>query len=53
MVVKLVLDPSLKIKVGLLPSKKDLFYLLEWKSFKNYEKLFLFHPKSSFHAQDI
>ena len=31
---------------------KKLFYLLQWKLFKNYEKCFLFHVKSSFHSQD-
>ena len=30
------------------------FYLFtKWKPFKNYEKCFLFHLKSSFHSQDI
>ena len=41
------------IKVGLPPSKKNLFYLLHWESFKNDEKCFLFHLKSSFRSQDI
>ena len=40
-------------KVGLSPSKKNLCYLLHWKSFKNDEKRFLFHRKSSFRSQDI
>ena len=31
---------------------KKLLYLLQWKLFKNYEKCFLFHVKSSFHSQD-
>ena len=29
---------KLIIKVGLSPSKKNLFYLLRWKPFKNDEK---------------
>ena len=37
---------SSKLKVGLSPSKKKLFYLLQWKSFKSDKKCFLFHPKS-------
>ena len=37
----------------LSPSKKKLFYLLQWKSFKNDKNCFLFHLKSSFHSQDI
>ena len=41
----------LSIKVGLLPSIKSLFYLL--KPFKNNEKYFLFHPKSTFRSQNI
>ena len=32
---------------------KKLFYLLQWKPFKNDEKWFLFHLKSSFRSQDI
>ena len=40
------------LKVGLSPSK-NYFYLLQWKPFKNNEKLFLFHLKSSFRSQDI
>ena len=40
-------------KVELSPSKKISIYLLQWKSFKNYEKCFLFHLKSSFCSQDI
>ena len=46
---------SLKVslKVGLSPSKKILFYLLHWKPFKNDEKYFLFHLKSSFRSQGI
>ena len=42
-----------KFKVGLSLSKKNYFYLLQWKPFKNNEKRFLFHLKSSFHSQDI
>ena len=44
---------SVGIKVGLSPSKKNLFYLLQWKPFKNGEKCFLFRFKSSFCSQDI
>ena len=40
------------IKFGLSPSRK-LCYLLHWKPFKNHEKCFLFHLKSSFRYQDI
>ena len=39
----------LYLKVGL----SLLFYLLPLKTFKNYEKCFLFHLKSSFHSQDV
>ena len=41
------------IKVGLSPSRKISFYLLQKKPFKNDEKCFLFYLKSSFHSQDI
>ena len=34
-------------------SKKNLFYLLQWLPFKNDEKCFLFHVKTSFRSQDI
>ena len=30
-----------------------IFYLLQWWPFKNDEKCFFFHLKSSFHSQDI
>ena len=30
----------------------NLFFI-KWQSFKNYERYFLFHLKSSFHSQDI
>ena len=40
-------------KFGLSPSKKKMFYLIQWKSFKNDEKCFLFYLKSSFRSQDI
>ena len=40
------------IKVGLSPSRIS-FYFLQWLPFKNDEKWFLFHLKSSFHSQDI
>ena len=32
---------------------KKLFYFLQWKTFTNDEKCFLFHSKSSFCSQDI
>ena len=34
-------------------SKKKMFYLLQRKPFKNNEKRFSFHLKSSFRFQDI
>ena len=40
------------IKVGLSTFKK-IGFLLQWKLFKNNEKCFLFHLKSSFHSHDI
>ena len=42
-----------KFKVGLLPTKKICFICFWWKPFKNDEKCFLFHLKSSFHSQYI
>ena len=51
--VDLVTFPEVILKVGPSPSKKNSFYLLQWKSFKNDEKCFLFHLKSSFRSQDI
>ena len=33
--------------------QKKFFYLLQWKPFKNDEKYFLLHLKSSFRSQDI
>ena len=39
------------VKAWLSPSKKN--YLLQWQPFKNDEECFLFHPKSSFHSQDL
>ena len=51
---KVKLAPTqIRIKFGLLPSKINLIYLLQRKPFKNDEKYFLFHLKSSFHFQDI
>ena len=44
---------KLMIKVGLSPSKKNLFYLPLWKPFKNDGKGFLFHLKSPFRSVDI
>ena len=41
------------IKVGLSPSKKNFYCLLQWWLFKNDEKSFLFYLKSSFRSQDI
>ena len=41
------------IKVGLSPSKKKLYYLLDWKPVKNDEKYFLFDLKSSFRSPHI
>ena len=43
---------SSQIKVGPSPSKK-IFSLLQWKPFKDDEKYFLFHLKSSFRFQGI
>ena len=46
-----VLYPTFEVKVGLsIPNK--MFYLLQWKPFKNDHKCFLFHLKSSFRSQD-
>ena len=42
-----------QLKVGLAPSEKISFYLLQWKPFRNDEKSFLFHLKCSFRSQDI
>ena len=44
---------TLHLKVGLSPSKNKMCYLLYWKPFKDHEKCFLFHIKSSFRFQDI
>ena len=44
---------SYGLKVGLPPSKKIYFYLLQWRPFKNDEKSLLIHLKSSFCSQDI
>ena len=41
------------IKAGLSPFKKNLCHLLDWKPFKNDEKSFLFHLKSSLRWPDI
>ena len=46
-----VLYPTFEVKVGLsIPNK--MFYLLQWKPFKNDHKCFLFHLKNSFRSQD-
>ena len=42
----------LSLKIGLWPSKIKLCYLSDWKPFKNDEKCFLFHLKSSFRSKD-
>ena len=47
------IDGLIWLKLGLSPSKKISFYLLQWKPFKNDEKCFLFHLKSSFLSQNI
>ena len=41
------------VKVKLSHSKQNSFYLHQWQPFKNDEKCFLFHLKSSFHSQDV
>ena len=41
------------LKSNFRPPKKKMFYLLQWQPFKNGEKCFLFHLKSSFRSQDI
>ena len=45
-----------RVSLGILKSvshfPKKLFYLLQWKTFKN-ENCFLFHLKSRFCSQDI
>ena len=58
-----ILNFSVYINVNLLPYVllwmlkldphllKKLFYLLQWKPFKNYKKHFLFRLKSFFHSQ--
>ena len=45
------MSPQL-LNVGLSPSKK-LFYLLQWKPFKNDENCFIFRLKSFFRSHDI
>ena len=45
--------PSPTLTVGLSPSKKKLFYVLQWKYFKNDEKCFIIHLKSPFCSQFI
>ena len=42
------------IKVGISPSKKNkMFFLFHRNPFKNDQKCFLFHLKSSFRSQNI
>ena len=41
------------LTIGLSPSKKIHFYLLQWKPFKSDEKCFLFHLKGSFPSKNI
>ena len=43
------LQETLKLN-SVLP--KTIFYLFQSNPFKNDEKCFLFHPKSSFHSED-
>ena len=43
----------LKFLVWFSPSKKIYFYLICWKPFKNDEKYFFFHLKTSFHSLGI
>ena len=31
----------------------NFYFFIKWLAFKNYEKCFLFHIKSSFHSRDI
>ena len=50
--ISLISSINQLIKVGLSPYK-EIFYLLQGKPFKNNEKCFLLHLKSSFHSQDI
>ena len=42
-----------KLKVGLLPSKKNCFICVNESPLKKNEKCFLFHLKSSFRSQGI
>ena len=49
----IIVIKHLTFKIGLSPSKQNSFYFLQWKSFKNDEKCFLFYLKSSFGSQDI
>ena len=39
---------TLAFNVGLSPSKNNLFYMIQWNSFKNDENCFLFHLQSFF-----
>ena len=39
------------VKVGLLPSKKILFYLLDWKLFKSNESIFKFFSQVFGHVE--
>ena len=41
------------MKRGISPSKKKCFICFDENPFKNDEKCFLFHLKSSFRSQDI
>ena len=42
-----------KLKVGILHSKKKMFYFLQWKPFKSDENCFLFRLENYFRSQDI
>ena len=49
--LRITFDSELEVRPS--PSTKKLFYLLQWKTFINDEKCFLFHLKSSFRSQGI
>ena len=51
--VSRLLENAFATIVDLKVFQKHFSYLLDWKPFKNDEKWFLFHLKSSFHSQDI
>ena len=47
-----LLDKEFKLDYCFKICLKKLFFFIQWKPFKNDEKFFLFHLKSSFHSQD-